>query len=191
VNICVAGWYFHELLIGQLLGSKHLACFVSHRIPSGTDLHGLDFELIPNVGLEFGSYDWFLKNKCGSGPALFMHDDTEVLESALDLISQMTVDQAFLFSSEADAQANGKVHGRAIFCSEKFLARLKADGGFWYDERPCDGKEIPPTTADSPDYHNSAIQVFRAYLGSLPKDEFSVGHVAVVPGLKTGYRGRL
>jgi hypothetical protein len=149
--------------------------------------------LIPNVGLEFGCYDYFLKDRdigWYSGPVLFIHDDTEITEAALDAISRMTVDQAFLFSSAADAEANGKAHGRAMFCSEKFLTRLKSDGGFWYDERPCDGKPIPATTATEPDWHNAAIQVFRAYVESLP-DEFTVNRVAIVPGLKTGYRGRL
>jgi len=190
MNICVAGWYFHEPLIGTLLGSKYLSCIVAHRALPGTELRGLDFEVIPNVGLEFGCYDWFLKNKWGSGPVLFLHDDAELSESALDAIAGMTVDQAFLFSSEADALANGKAHGRAMFCSDKFLTRLKADGGFWYSEEPCNGKPIPATLANVPDYHNVGIQVFRAYLESLPK-EFTVNRVAIVPGLKTGYRGRL
>lgn len=196
MNICVAGWYYYEPFQASIRASRYPSFIVCHKEPVkllalAHSPNPCRFASIPNIGLEFGCYDWYLKNEWQGGPVLFMHDDNEITEEALDLISQMTMDQAFLFSSEADALANGKAHGRAIFCSEKFLNRLKADGGFWYDERPCDGEEIPPTTADMPDYHNSAIRVFRAYLESLPKDEFSVSHVAVVPGLRTGYRGRI
>jgi hypothetical protein len=145
----------------------------------------------PNVGLEFGCYCEYLFHEWKGGPALFVHDDTDVTEAALDAIAAMTVDQAFLFASEAEAAANGNAHGRAIFCSEKFLTRLKVDGGFWYDERPSDGKPIPATTANEPAWHNTGIQVFLAYLQSLPQDEFSVNNIAIVSGLKTGYRGRI
>jgi hypothetical protein len=187
VNICAVGWYFHPPLLVTLSASKYPWFMVCHKAPP---VALENFTVIPNVGLEFGAYQFYLENQWQGGPVLFMHDDNEVTEAALDSISAMTVDQAFLFSSQAEAEANGKAHGRAIFCSEKFLEQLKADGGFWYDERPCDGKPIPATTAGEPDYHNSGIQVFRAYLESLPK-EFSVNHVAIVPGLKTGYRGRV
>jgi hypothetical protein len=191
MNVCVAGWYFHAPLIKVLASLKHPVVMVMHRYNCAPESAGLRWFHIPNVGLEFGCYDWYLKNEWPSGSALFLHDDNEITEAALDAIASMTVDQAFLFSSEADAAANGRAHGRAIFCSEKFLARLKADGGFWFSETACDGKPIPATTAGEPDYHNAGIQVFRAYLESLLKGEFSVGHVAIVPGLKTGYRGRL
>ena len=54
-----------------------------------------------------------------------------------------------------------------------------------------DGKgDIAPTTAESPNYHNSGIQMFRAYLITVPKD-LVVNKQAIVPGLKCGYRGRL
>lgn len=188
LQICVAAWYFHPPFLATLAASKHPWFAVCHW-PPPVALER--FTVITNIGLEFGCYDWYLKSKWTDGPVLFLHDDNEITEAALDSISQMTVDQAFLFSSAADAEANGKAHGRAMFCSEKFLMRLAGDGGFWYDERPCDGKPIPATIADVPDYHNAAIQVFRAYLELLPKGEFEVNRVAIVPGLKTGYRGRL
>ena len=188
LNLALCGWYFHPPLLATLAASKHPWFAVCHKAPPVALEH---FIVIPNVGLEFGAYQFYLENHWQGGPVLLLHDDLEITEAALDAISKMDVDQAFLFSSPADAEANGKAHGRAMFCSEKFLTRLKADGGFWYSEEPCDGAPIPPTTADAPDFHNAAIQVFRAYLESLPQDEFAVNRVAIVPGLKTGYRGRL
>ena len=188
MNLCLCGWYFHPPLIAALVASKYPWFVVCHREPPKT--FPLRYASGPNVGLEFGAYQQYLEYEWQGGPVLFLHDDNEITEAALDAVSQMTVDQAFLFASAADAEANGKAHGRAMFCSEKFLTRLKADGGFWYSEEPCDGKPIPATTANVPDYHNVGIQVFRAYLESLPK-EFTVNRVAIVLGLRTGYRGRL
>ena len=155
------------------------AFVVAHREMSGADA------VIPNKGLEFGCYNWFLKNKWESGPTLFIHDDNEIDREALDTISGMTVDQAFLFGSDEEIKNNGGAHGRAILCSEKFLKQLKADGGFWYDE----GQNGTPHTSDKPDYHNNAIQMFRAY--AIWQQDMVTNKAIVVPGLRCGYRGEV
>jgi hypothetical protein len=181
MRICLAGWYFHNPLSDALQETRHDVFVVSHKPGRGR-------VAIPNVGLEFGCYDWYLKHEWKSGDVLFMHDDLEVTEKALMIIANINRDQAFLFSSEEEAKANGYAHGRALYCSEKFLRKLKEDGGFWYDEG--NHGDIRPTTADGPNYHNAGILTFRAYLQTLPKD-YSVGRYAFIPGLKCGYRGRL
>jgi hypothetical protein len=183
MQIAAAGWYFSELFINH--PTKYDVFTVAHKEPPAP-LESC--KVIPNVGLEFGCYDWYLKNKWESGDVLFIHDDNEITENALDLIAGLNRDQVFLFTSEAEAKANGYAHGRAIFCSEKFLKRLKEDGGYWFDEG--NHGDIEPTSADKPNYHNSAIQVFKSYVMSLPK-EYTVNKIAIVPGLKCGYRGRL
>ena len=161
--------------------TKHSVFVVSHKEKKGD-------QYIPNVGLEFGCYSWYLNNKWESGDTLFIHDDIEITEAALDEIAKIPFDQCFLFASKEECDANGKAHGRAFFCSDRFLKKLKEDGGFWYDEG--NHGDIPATTSDSPNYHNSGIITFRAYLKSLG-DKFTVEQVGVVPGLKCGYRGRL
>lgn len=185
MRICLAGWYFHEPLFEVLDRSKYGWFVVAHRKPEDPDIPA---HWIPNVGLEFGCYDWFLKNEWKGDDVLFMHDDNEITEKALDLISKLDRDQVFLFSSEEEARANGYAHGRAMFCSEKFLRKLYVDGGFWFDEGNTG--QIPPTTAEGPNFHNAGIQTFRAYLTTLPKI-LTANRMAVVPGLKTGYRGRI
>lgn len=190
MNICVAGWHFHAPFVHTLVASKYTSCLICHRMPSGLELGGLDCEMVRNVGLEFGCYDRFLKNKWQEGPVFFSHDDNELTESMLDEISGIPHDQCFLFGSKEQAEANGMAHGRAFFCSEKLLRRLKADGGFWYDEGPMTSVVVAATTAEGPNYHNLGIQTFVAYLKSLPP-EFTVNQVGIVPGLKLGYRGRL
>jgi hypothetical protein len=174
--------------VDLLIGTN--AFFVCHKPVPLNAFFGMQCEFIRNVGLEFGCYDWYLKNKWVGGPVLFLHDDNEITQEALDAIATIQQDQVFLFASEAEAEANGKAHGRAMFCSERFLNRLKTDSGFWYDEGPITSVAIPATSAEEPNYHNAGIQTFVAYLKSLPK-EFSVNRVGILKGLKTGYRGRL
>lgn len=145
-------------------------------------------KLIPNVGLEFGCYNHYLMHKWTGGDTFFTHDDNSITKEALKEIEGIKFDQCFLFSTEDECNANGKVHGRAFFCSDKLLNRIKADGGFWYDEG--NKGSIPATSAESPNYHNSGILMFKAYLESVCK-EFSVSQLAVIPGLKCGYRGRI
>ena len=94
--------------------------------------------IIPNVGLEFGAYDFYLKNIWGGGDVLFLHDDTEFDFPAWNKVNILTqlFDQVFIHENGRAELANGFAHGRAFFCSERFLRRLKNDGGFWYDTEP-------------------------------------------------------
>lgn len=189
MNICLAGWYFHEPLLKMLGESRHKVSLICHRgWPKDKGPWGINFDIIPNVGLEFGCYDWYLKDAWKDGGVLFMHDDNEITVGALNLIDGLDRDQVFLFSSEEEAAANGRAHGRAMWCSERFLRRLKADGGFWYDEGNTG--DVSPTTADGPNYHNAGILTFQAYLMTVARD-LTVGRFAAVPGLKCGYRGRI
>jgi hypothetical protein len=186
MNICVAGWYFHGPFLKVIEDSKHPAFIVAHRDFTGkTTLPG---RTVLNTGLEFGCYDWYLKNEWKEGSVFFCHDDNEISEAALDEIALIPFDQCFLFASEEECKANGRVHGRAFFCSSRFLSRLKADGGFWYDEG--NHGDIAPTASDTPNYHNSGILTFRAYLDSVSKD-MTVAQIGIVPNLKCGYRGRI
>jgi hypothetical protein len=184
MEICLAGWYFHEPLLKMLDSSKHPSFIVMHKehkveIPS---------VVIANIGLEFGCYNWYVKNKWAGGDTLLMHDDNEVTEQTLDAIGTINRDQCFLFTSEEEGKANGYAHGRAMFCSARFMQKMKDDGMPWFDEG--NKGNVDPTTATEPNYHNSGIQVFRSYLGTFPKD-WTVNRMAVVPGLKCGYRGRI
>ena len=187
MNVCVAGWYFHKPFVEAMDALGPFVFWVCHKHPP---MALENSTVIRNLGLEFGCYDWYLKNQWKGGRVLFTHDDNLITQEALNAIEGIQQDQVFLFSSEAEAEANGRAHGRAFVCSEKFLQRLKDDGGFWYNEAPETSLVIPATSATEPNYHNTGILTFLSYLKSLPA-EFTVNQVAVVPGLKTGYRGRL
>lgn len=187
MNLCIAGYYFHVPLLEALKKSAYPLFIVCHReapVPIENSV------LIGNVGLEFGCYNEFLMKHWTSGDVLFLHDDNEITQAALDECSKITQDQVFLFGSEQEANANGNAHGRAFFCSDRLLRRMKDDGGFWYNEAPETSTVIPATTESDPNYHNLGIQTFVAYLQSL-KPEFDTCNVGVLAGLKNGYRGRL
>lgn len=185
MNICVAGWYFYAPLINVL--RDRLYYIIAHREP---DKAIGNCTVIPNVGLEFGCYDYYLKQMWAGGDALFIHDDTCFTPRTLDVVAALTCDQAFLFGSEADAKANGGAHGRVVFCSERFLTQLKRDGGFWFNEGAPTPNTIPATSADAPDYHNAAIQVFQKYCHKQAV-AMKTNQIVIVPELITGYRGRL
>lgn len=187
MNICIVGWYFHPNFIKTLEDSKYEWFFVCHKSPPEMDKD--HFVIIPNIGLEFGAYAWYVANKWNGENTLFIHDDVEINEKSLDEISKLTPDQCYLFSNEDDAKANGYAHGRAMLCSSKLMKKMKEDKMPWYDEG--NHGNIDPTTAEGPNYHNAGIQTFRAYLNSLPKNEFRLSRYAFVPGMILAYRGRI
>ena len=189
MNICVAGWYFHKPLLDVLALCDYPVFYACHKDPPASISHER-YLVLPNRGLEFGCYQHYLSEHWKGGNVLFLHDDNEVTDAALDQIAALSQDQVFLFGGEADVEANGRAHGRAFFCSDRLLARLRDDGGFWYDEGPQTSVAVPATRADVPDYHNLGIGTFVAWLKALP-GEFHVAQPLVIPGLKTGYRGRL
>jgi len=178
MNICVCGWHYGD---GIDTLKKHGGFVVSHKPHPKADV------VIPNVGLEFGAYDWYLKNKWSGGDTFFTHDDNRFSDRALRGIAKVAreFDQAFIFSTKQEAYLNGYGHGRAFICSDRFLSKLKADGGFWYDEGQMD---TPSSRSGAPDYHNNAVSMFRSYLSGC-NSGMKVKVAAIVPECKLGNRG--
>ena len=128
MEICVAGWYFERAFLGKLaeVRDSFNTTIVSH-LPDawkGYSLNGARVITIPNIGLEFGCYDYYLKNVWnGRDDVLFMHDDTKVKNTGVfDSISKLSVDCAYIFRDYSEEKANGGKHGRAIFCSARLLS---------------------------------------------------------------------
>jgi hypothetical protein len=130
MQICVAGWYFDRGFLNSLsnVQDKFRTTIISH-LPDAYEryeLNGARVIPIPNVGLEFGCYDYYLKNAWnGRDDVLFMHDDMKIKDpSVFSSISKLDIDCAYIFRNYAEEKANGGKHGRAIFCSARFLAFL-------------------------------------------------------------------
>jgi len=132
VKICICGWFLLPKLLAQLesVNKKHSVFIVSHNQDNKKlKSSGLDYVIIPNIGLEFGAYDHYLKNVWTPGEdVLFMHDDVVIHDiSFFDDISECIYDQGYVFMSEFEAKSNQNMHGRGLFCSSEFLQLTLAE----------------------------------------------------------------
>jgi hypothetical protein len=131
MKICIAGWHFLENnILTELKKIKYPVFIVSHRTSFEAkkllEDSGIDFWIKDNTGLEFGTYNWYHQNKWSGDNVLFLHDDIQILDFKIfDQISELKVDQAYIFESEKQSVQMGRKHGRAIFISEQLLEFLK------------------------------------------------------------------
>lgn len=127
MKICVAGWFLDDDFYRVLKEINYSIIVISHN-PDIEKLEeiGLPYKIIDNIGLEFGAYDYYLKNEWDrESDILFTHDDTRILDnSVFDKIADLGkqgIDQAYIFKNKAEEVNNGGKHGRAIFMSAKLL----------------------------------------------------------------------
>jgi hypothetical protein len=137
LTLCVCGWYgwpeFYRLM--RRVSQKRTVEVVAHREieawPEAT--------IIPNEGLEWGTYDYFLRNLWdGKSNVFFAHDDVEITDPGIFEDIADLADASFVFKSRESALENGAggfrrigMHGRAFFLSAAACANLK---GFWWDK---------------------------------------------------------
>jgi len=192
MKICVCGWYkdeqFYETL--HAVSKDYNIVIVSHK-PGGLYL-GLPFVEIPNIGLEWGAYNYYLMQIWdGASNVLFTHDDTKVSDlGVFDRIATLPHDVAYIFRDRSEERANAGKHGRAVFMSARFLRLVKdtrcdcreakgyidkhhhigqqlkgtgAHRGFWFDpENTGHNSGKPPLGVR---HYNAAIYHFHWYLG--------------------------
>jgi hypothetical protein len=180
MNICIAGWYFKKESLDALASPSSF--IVAHR---NGDSRRIQMSIIPNKGLEFNCYDYYIHNIWKEGPTFFTHDDNFYTIEQLKLVSEISVNQAFIFSDKEEAINNGYAHGRAFYCSHEMCSLLHKDG-FWWDEGNV--SDVSPTT-NRIDHHNNGIYMFKEYLKNCGLNE--TGVCAIVPGVKLGYRGEV
>jgi hypothetical protein len=120
MQICVVGFYGHQDLCALLGTVPYPVTVISHN--KENDYNGLPTINIPNTGLEFGAYDYYIKNVWTHGSVLFMHDDMLIEDmTVFDKIFSLKHDAAYVFRDYAEHAANGGKHGRAIYCSGRFI----------------------------------------------------------------------
>ena len=139
MKICISGWYFvdpekrvpqeeidafYKLMAG--VHKKYPVFIASHFKHEFLEKTGIPYAVTSVGGLEYASYDYYLKRVWDMKDAvLFMHDDERIAGiEAFDQIAALKdqgVDQAYIFEDEAEGVANGRQHGRGIYCSQKFL----------------------------------------------------------------------
>ena len=144
MRICVVGWYFYPEFYDVLkqIMNKYPVFIVSHKGNTGLELPTAE---IPNVGLEWGAYHYYLQNIWKDDSVFFTHDDNKIFNiEVFDEIASINKDCSMIFRTEKERQCNVGVHGRAFFCSERFLGFYKSyecrckfskvpHNGFWYD----------------------------------------------------------
>lgn len=200
INICVVGWYLYKDLYSDLeiLNDRYDLHVVSHKDePSFFENYNLKYSITENIGLEFGAYDYYLKNIWDKeSNVLFMHDDVNIKNiSIMDRIAKINVDQAYLFKNKEEEEINGGKHGRCIFMSAKLLnfmlnykfkteesydhkdthndTILKGTGeytGFWYDPNNT-GHTVgkPPVGVR---HYNEMIYTFHTTMGRIRDRRF-------------------
>lgn len=131
MRICVCGWYFRPEVYAALavVNDRHPVTVIANQLTRDAFLMADRIRVISreNVGLEFGAYQHYLETCWLGDDVLFMHDDIAVSDlSVFDRISALDCDQAFLFTDEQNGKNNQNFHGRAIFCSYRFLAEMKS-----------------------------------------------------------------
>ncbi len=135
IKICIVGWYYFKDIYTQLFKSKLSIHVVAHRYNKILDELKLDFTLIDNIGLEYGAYDWYIKNIWDEkSDVFFMHDDIKI------------IDFDDFISSNYDKMKKNKIgHGvigrkkntgeRFFYMSSKLIKILKTEyNGIWYDQ---------------------------------------------------------
>lgn len=133
MEICISGHYYEPELFKQLAQVKakySTAILVEYRhaqdtgkqIKSIVEPSGIEIVKYPFRGLEFGRYDFYIKNMWGGDSVLFMHDDVRIHDIAFfDRVAALKHDQAFIFENIDEGICMQNFHGRAIFCSNSFI----------------------------------------------------------------------
>jgi len=138
-------------------------------------LNDFDHKIIDNVGLEFGAYDWYIKNKWDKkSNILLMHDDISINNSNVInniFIKCKDLDQSYIFNNLDECERNGWKHGRCIYLSPKMTKWLLSNhNGIWYDKDNkgyVEGKK----PADC-QYYNAGIRKFHKTIKKIKEHGF-------------------
>jgi hypothetical protein len=130
MDICIVGWYFYDSCysIMREINKTHNVSIISHKFEfDKLQSLGIPYVTIENIGLEFGAYDYYLKNIWDKeSDVLFMHDDVEITDiQVFDRIEKdmksKNIDQSYIFTDIDEEKRNGGQHGRVIYMSAKLL----------------------------------------------------------------------
>jgi len=151
LKICVVGWSLYEDFYKILKDSKYSVMIISHNSDEEkVSALGLPYRMKENIGLEFGAYDFYLKNIWdGKSNVLFTHDDTQIIDIlVLDRIADLDnrgYDQAYLFKNKNEEVNNGGKHGRAIYMSAKLLSFILGYECTCSQSKECSDRHNPGT----------------------------------------------
>ena len=136
-KICIVGWhYFPEVykhFENNFLSSSYIVAHCYNKLLDNTKL---EYSVIKNIGLEFGCYDYYIKNIWDKkSNVLFMHDDMKIFDRKVikDIFKKCRgYDYVYVLSKSRDKK-QGKSY-RCFYLSIKIINLLLKDfNGIWYD----------------------------------------------------------
>ena len=136
-KICVVGWYFFPELYKFLYKyHKDDVYIIAHRYNKILDDLKLNYTITENIGLEFGAYDYYIKNIWDKkSNVLFMHDDTKIVnKKIMNKVFKKcnTIDYSYILSDDRK-KSQGKSY-RCFYLSRKVIKLfIKEFNGIWYD----------------------------------------------------------
>ena len=202
MKICVVGWYFDEDFLESLteITEKYPVTIVAHRDKLPERFKGVfDYHVTENKGLEYGAYDYYLKNLWDGDDVLFMHDDITIqpmirnyeLQSPLlvyDTIASFEEELVYIFKNYNDKKDCFDMHGRCMYASGSFLKDLKEkNGGFPVDENN-DGHTFGPTPSYCKHY-NWGVEELKKFWEVLKLEGCKVKSV-IIPAMNYHIRGK-
>jgi len=218
MEICVVGWHYEPSIYETLsaVRKKYPVTVIAHRESSVPSDFGVPAIPRENTGLEFGAYDYYLRNVWDkSSDVFFLHDDSNAGLSSFRKIAALGrtgADQAYINFDRGG-------HGRAIwmsgrilqwllkrecrecsFCKrqrdrynpENPLPALNPHSGFFYD--PFNTGHTTGKPPEGVRHFNSAVSWFHSLMedirtGVEPNAPFSVLNRLVVPEMDLFRRG--
>jgi len=196
MKICVTGWYYDRdfLTILKKISTMFDTTIVSHELFKPVQFrNGIKHVSIDNIGLEWGAYDFYLRNMWDEqSDVLFMHDDMKLASAdVMNDIALLKHDCTYIFRDIAEEKANGGKHGRMVKCSGRFLEfiknfkcdcnwikskkdqhnpkvslpAMKPHYGFWYDQ--FNHGHVSGKPPEGTRHYNSAIEHFHWTLGRI------------------------
>ena len=132
-KICVVGWHFFKDLYSKIEESFLNIYVVAHRYNKLLDDKKINYSVIKNVGLEFGAYDWYIKNVWDQkSSVLFSHDDMYIKKECNFESILLDCKNFDYVSFRNHAKTAGG--GRCFYLSNRMIDLfVKEFGGIWFD----------------------------------------------------------
>ncbi len=140
-KICIVGWHFYPDFYKYLAKYyKKETYIVAHRYNKILDEYKLNYTVTKNVGLEFGAYDWYIKNEWDKkNGVLFMHDDIKIkniniFDDIFNKVRKLDLSYCMGRKESTSRKKSTTNSQRCFYLSSKLInLLLKEYNGIWYD----------------------------------------------------------
>ncbi len=134
--VIVTGWYFFEDFYKKLSMSEIDVFVVGHGHSEILDKYKFKYSIIKNIGLECGSYDWYIKNRWDKkSPVLFVHDDTFIKNGKIFKKIFHDCRNYDIVNVSGKTSRQSKNAASPLYLSPRTIELfLKKFDGIWYDK---------------------------------------------------------